>query len=272
MRRDEALGGYFMRAAPHPASGYNYQASPRDRAISIGIALLICALMLWALIELGVVPSILPKQENSPIIVQMSSGSHMSATKAKAARSSSAASKVTKATVRPQPKSSPPPIPVQPPPTPTWNVIPMSHEDFAQSDISTKSSAPAARSADAGDDAGSSRGSGSGAAYGPGDGPDGQQLFNADWYRRPSHAELAGYIPSNAPPEGWGMIACRTAPDYRVEDCKQLGETPGSGLSRALREAAWQFKVRPPSINGRPQIGVWVRIRFDFTREQVGSR
>jgi hypothetical protein len=261
-----------MRAAPHSASGYNYQASPRDRAISIGLALLICALMLWALIKLGVVPSILPKQENSPIVVQMASGSHMSATKAKAAKSSSAAPKVTKAEVRPQPKVTPPPPPVQTPPTPTWNVIPLSRQDFAQSDISTKPSASASRSADAGEDAGAARGSGSGAAYGPGDGPDGDQMFNADWYRRPTHAELAGYIPSSAPADGWGMIACKTAPDYRVEDCRQLGETPGSGLSRALRQAAWQFKVRPPSVNGRPLIGVWVRIRFDFTREEVGSR
>jgi hypothetical protein len=240
--------------------------------MTIALTLLIGAAILWMLIELGVVPSILPKPENNPIIVQMASGSHMSATKAKRSKSSSSAAKAPKAETRPEPKSSPPPLPVQKPPTPTWNVIPMGHADFAQSDISTKESAPAARSADSSEDAGSSQGSGSGAAYGPGDGPDGQQLFNAEWYRRPSHAELAGYIPSNAPPEGWGMIACKTAPDYRVEDCKQIGETPGSGLSRALREAAWQFKVRPPSVNGRPLIGAWVRIRFDFTREEVGSR
>jgi hypothetical protein len=53
--------------------------------------------------------------------------------------------------------------------------------------------------------------------------------------------------------------------NYRVENCQVLGETPrGTSLAQALRRAAWQFLVRPPRINNKPQLGVWVRIRFDF--------
>ncbi len=94
--------------------------------------------------------------------------------------------------------------------------------------------------------------------------PNGEPLYAAAWYREPSDDELRGYL-STASGPGWGLIACRTASDYRVEDCVGLDEYPyGSQINRAVLAAAWQFKVRPPRLGGRLMVGSWVRIRIDY--------
>lgn len=94
--------------------------------------------------------------------------------------------------------------------------------------------------------------------------PNGEPLYAAAWYREPRDDELRGYL-STASGPGWGLIACRTAPDYRVEDCVGLDEYPtGSQINRAVLAAAWAFQVRPPRLGGRPMVGSWVRIRIDY--------
>lgn len=98
-----------------------------------------------------------------------------------------------------------------------------------------------------------------------GRGPHGEVLYAAEWAREPTDAELGGYLPRNAP-EGYGLIACKTLPQNRVDDCVELANyPPGSHLASAVRQAAWQFRVRPPRKNGRELIGEWVRIRIDYT-------
>ena len=94
--------------------------------------------------------------------------------------------------------------------------------------------------------------------------PNGEPLYAAEWYREPDDDMLRSYL-STARGPGWGLIACRTAPDYRVEDCVGLGEYPeGSQIKRSVLAAAWEFRVRPPRLGGRPLIGSWVRIRIDY--------
>ena len=94
--------------------------------------------------------------------------------------------------------------------------------------------------------------------------PNGEPLYAAAWYREPTDDQLRAYL-STARGRGWGLIACRTAPGYRVEDCVGLAEYPeGSQINRAGLAAAWEFKVRPPSLGGRPLVGSWVRIRIDY--------
>lgn len=98
--------------------------------------------------------------------------------------------------------------------------------------------------------------------------PNGEPLYAAAWYREPRDDELRGYL-STASGPGWGLIACRTAPDYRVEDCVGLDEYPnGSQINRAVLAAAWAFQVRPPRVGGRPLVGSWVRIRIDYGVER----
>lgn len=143
-------------------------------------------------------------------------------------------------------------------PTPDLPFIQLTREDLSAGDIGKM-----AKRGDGG--AGAGQGKDSGLAYGPGEGPGGEQLFNADWYRRPTNAELATYMPPNAPRSGYGLVACQTIEGFRVENCRVLGEQPlGSGFGRAVRLAAWQFLVRPPSVGGRPQVGAWVRIKIDY--------
>jgi protein TonB len=107
-------------------------------------------------------------------------------------------------------------------------------------------------------------GSSAGDADVVGTAPGGQRLYAAQWHKRPTDAELGTYLPPNMQ-NGWGMVACRTVADYRVEDCREVGQSPaGSGLSRAVRLAAWQFRVRPPRVGGKSMVGEWVRIRIEW--------
>ena len=156
-------------------------------------------------------------------------------------------------------KPTPPKPPVPIPPVRITGLMPL---DLGSSDIG------AIKGSATGGSGNSGKGKDSTSTYGPGEGPGGMVLYNAEWYREPSDAELRTYIPAGgAPPGAWALIACRTVDHYHVENCQQLGESPiGSGLSRAMRQAAWQFLVRPPRINGKPQVGAWVKIRIDFTR------
>ncbi len=157
-----------------------------------------------------------------------------------------------------------PPAPVKPTATPAPKLF--GTELFEAVDITKLPN----HSKDAGEataDAGT--GKDSTTVYGPsrGGGGGGEPLYNAEWYpHEPTHAELAGYLPGNVPPGSWAEIACRTIEKFRVEDCRELDEsTPGGGLARALRQAAWQFRVRAPRVGGHVLVGAWVRIRFDFT-------
>lgn len=94
--------------------------------------------------------------------------------------------------------------------------------------------------------------------------PNGEPLYAAAWYREPDHRMLGDYLSTSQGP-GWGLIACKTAPGYRVEQCVPLEEYPsGSQINRSILAAAWEFRVRPPRRGGRELVGSWVRIRITY--------
>ncbi len=104
--------------------------------------------------------------------------------------------------------------------------------------------------------------------YGPvvGNGPHGEKLYAAEWYREPTHAEIAPYLPHHLPDVSTADIICRTIDHFGVEDCQEFGESPGgTGLSRAIRQAGWQFKVKPVRLGQKFEVGTWVRIHFTIT-------
>lgn len=245
-----------MRAAPSLQTTYRAHPSWRDRAASGALALGLVGLLIWVLIQMGGLPLLPPGYDRPLSTFDVSSvgpaqeQSRQSSPQPKRSEQRQAETQPT----RPPTAPLPPPPPIELP-----GVIKLSRADFAGSDIARV--APAAPPPGASGGADTIGGGGDQGVAGAG--PGGETLYAAEWVREPSRAELVTYLPARQE-SGWGVIACRTADRNRVEDCRELGETPGSGIARGLRRAAWQFLVRPPRVNGKPLIGAWVRIKFDL--------
>ena len=258
-----------MEVEAQPGAPSRYGASKRDRPRALALSAAVCFALAAIVVRMG---DYVPfggggSGELTAVSLSQERGEEKKAERKPEQKQKAAAPKQP---VQPQPQVQPvvrpvriPPrvvVPVESPTLPPGFVV-MSRKDFAAADIGKM--APAAPAAASGGGAGQSSGGGSSPSVG--EGPGGAVLYAAQWYREPRDAELGPYLPAGRAPGSWAMIACRTIQDYHVEDCRELAESPpGSGLARALRQAAWQFLVRPPRVDGKPQLGTWVRIRFDF--------
>ena len=161
------------------------------------------------------------------------------------------------AVLAPQPVASPAPPAIPP-------LIPLSRTQMAQLDISNLPRQPVKPGAARGPMGPPDTGVPGDTPRAGGAGPHGEKLYAAAWYREPYDDELAGYL-STASGPGWATIACRTVPDFRVDDCIGLDEYPsGSNIQRSVLAAAWQFLVRPPRLGGVSKVGEWVRIRITY--------
>jgi protein TonB len=231
-----------------------YERPPlRRRASGFALALAVNLALLFVLLGLGVRLPIARKGQPGPLVIDLTPP----APNAKGGQTKSEP-------VRVQPKPVPKPPRIVLPAKPTITVpkplpiIELTHQEYAAADVRALPK-PSATSTAADD------------SEIVGRGPNGETLYGAEWAREPTNQELAFYLPKDAP-EGFGLIACKTYPQNRVDDCIALESYPASAhLDRAVLNAAWQFKVRPPRKNGKPMIGEWVRIRIDYVHSGAGS-
>ena len=246
------------------------------RTLGISLALLIEALLLLALLSLG--PTDQPGRKEGRITVvnvapndpieetsETSSPEPAQLAETNAAPQQPAAEDPTP----PRPVETPLPKPAEPAPAPIPPILlptPLERPPPAAIPNSSSRPAPPARRTYGPPDSGGSPALRDSQQVGTA--PNGEPLYAAAWYREPRPDQLRGYL-STARGPGWGLIACRTAPDYRVEDCVALEEYPeGSQINRAVLAAAWEFRVRPPRLGGRTLVGSWVRIRIDYGYER----
>ena len=229
-----------MRSATYRSAPAWDATSLRGRGSGLGLALGVTLVIILVLLGAGAA-QFRPRMPGTALVVDLlPSPEEESAAPAKAAES----------VTQPRPKVAPakPPLAIPRP----LDMLVLTREEYAASDISKLARKPGENKSAAND------------SEAVGRAPNGEILYSAEWARRPTDVELSGYLPRNAP-EGWGLVACRTIPGHRVEDCVELENYPaGSRLAGAVRQAAWQFRVRPPRKNGRELVGAWVQIRIEY--------
>jgi hypothetical protein len=249
---------------------YRQPVSPARRAGALGLALALVTLLILALLRLGVAPPRPPGGRSLSTFSVLPEGERQAAARPqRPARRRAARPEPAPAQPAPPPALPPPLVPPQPIP----GMILLTRAEMTAADIARvpKASGDRLAQADAGATA-TAPGAGEGNSDAVGTAPNGERLYAAQWYRKPPRNVLALYLSTSVPAGAWATIACRTIDRYQVDSCVQLDESPkGLGLSRALRSAAWQFRVLPPRLGGKPLIGAWVRILFTFEAAPDGA-
>lgn len=242
-----------------------FRGKARERLTGAVFALLAEALIILAVLSLGsgyqakqarpgALVSINVHQDKKPIPKEF-----LKAAPGKSHQSIAAQQRPT-GPITPDP-AAPAPVPSA---APAFAIIPVSQNQLAAADIRNLPRSGAATAVVGKGSYGPPSPGDSGDTKSVGTAPNGQPLYAAAWYRKPYDSELNGYL-STADGPGWALIACRTVPDFRVEDCVGLDEYPnGSNIERSVLAAAWQFRVRPPRLGGVSKYGEWVRIRIDY--------
>lgn len=241
-------------------SAYRARSSAGSRVVSATLSIAIAALILLALLRLS---GILPPSEvgnGRPLATFDVRSNGVSAQRP--TREKTRQQQTRKAAAQERAPARRAVVPQPPAPTPPLvlpGVMVLSQADYAASDLGRIKGTAPTRSSDTDETSQTAD------AAPIGRGPGNAAVYAGDWVRRPTAAEMNPYLSKRAR-TGIGVVVCRTAPRNRVDDCREVGETPpGTGLAGTARQAAFQFLIRPPSIGGKPVIGAWVQITYDFT-------
>jgi protein TonB len=255
-----------MLPASDQPSSFSDPGRDRRRAIGFLLALAIHVLLLFVLLRIAPeVQRAVSKRSWNTFRILPEARNEATGTKAEVKKERAAGGPPKRAPAKPKVS----PVTVPPPNPKPLNMLVLTRRQFAASDISKLQAPPNEQTAEG--QTGPATGTQRGAQVSADGSPGGGELHDVQWYREPTNAELSYYLPPNPPRTGWALIACQTAARYRVDNCRELADSPpGSRLAGAIRQAAWQFMVIPPRINGQPILGAWVRIRIDFT--ESGAR
>jgi len=252
-------------AAPDPEAGEpyvrsHYDSPTRSRYIAALLSLGICALLLLAILSMAALS--IQKGESSNLLTAIK----LTPPPKEVLKSHAGAKSKPKATTVPHEAQAaiklPPHVDIKNPNKVEWppGFIHMSHADLANSDISKYHSAAPG---------GNGNENGGGGGHGGDNGPGESSFYNVEWYRKPPRNALENYMRPGQNPGRMATIECRMIENYHVDDCHEVSEVPrGTGMARVLREASWQFEVRPPRLNGKTLLGTRVHITYTFNEFQ----
>jgi protein TonB len=242
------------------APGGRYDAPRRSRYVAAVLAGLVTGGLLLVLIAMAVERE--PGTTARAILTAMNLSPPPGEKQPNPTRQQAAKAQVTHPVESQVAPKLPPHIDVNNPNKVEWpeGFIHTSHAEMAAADISNIHSSAASGAGNAS--------AGGGGGHGGGAGEGGNSFYNVDWYRKPPHSVFDNYM---RPGQSTGKLAeidCRMIENYHVEDCHEVREIPrGTGMARVMREASWQFLVRPPRLNGKPLLGTRVRITYTFTAD-----